>query len=210
MSRSILFLLFSFLYFYEVEGQSQYTLQQCIDRALQYNIQIKQSSLSNDLNKIQVTQSAAAMLPNVSGNASQNYYYGRSIDPYTNTYTTQQVQSNSFSLSSNLTLFEGLQLQNTLRESKLNYLSSQNELKKIQNDIKLNVVNSFLQVLYNEELRNNSKSRIDASKTQRDKMKRMFELGSVNKGNYLELESQVASDDVTYVQAQSQYEQSLL
>ncbi len=210
MCRSILFLLFSFLFFYEVEGQSQYTLQQCIDRALQYNIQIKQSSLSNDLNKIQVTQSAAALLPNVSGNASQNYYYGRSIDPYTNTYTTQQVQSNSFSLSSNLTLFEGMQLQNTLKESKLNYLSSQNELKKIQNDIKLNVVNSFLQVLYNEELKNNSKSRIDASTIQRDKMKRMFELGSVNKGNYLELEAQVASDDVTYVQAQSQYEQSLL
>ena len=182
------FLLFT-LFFYEVQGQTQFTLQQCIDRALQYNIQIKQSSLNNDLNKIQVTQNVASMLPSINGSASQNYYYGRSIDPYTNTFTTQQVRSNSFSLNANVTLFEGLQLQNSLKGSKLSYLASQNDLKKIEDDIKLNVVNSFLQVLYNEELMNNTKSRIEASVVQRDKMKRMFELGSVNKGNYLELET---------------------
>ena len=210
MYRSFSFFLLFTLFFYEVQGQTQFTLQQCIDRALQYNIQIKQSSLNNDLNKIQVTQNVASMLPSINGSASQNYYYGRSIDPYTNTFTTQQVRSNSFSLNANVTLFEGLQLQNSLKGSKLSYLASQNDLKKIEDDIKLNVVNSFLQVLYNEELMNNTKSRIEASVVQRDKMKRMFELGSVNKGNYLELESQVAADEVTYVQSQSQYEQSLL
>jgi outer membrane protein len=113
-------------------------------------------------------------------------------------------------LNSNLTLFEGFQLQNSLKESKLNYLSSQNDLKKIQNDITLNVVNYFLQVLYNDELYKITRDQFSASATERDRMKRMFELGSVNKGNYLDLESQTATDEVKMVQAQSQYDQSLL
>ena len=193
-----------------IHAQQLWTLQQCIDRALQYNIQIKQSSLNNDLNKVQVTQSAASMFPSLNGSASQNYYYGRSIDPYTNAFTTQQVKSNSFSLSSGITLFEGLQLQNSLKQSKLNYLSSQNELKKIQNDISLNVVSSYLQVLYNDELMKNANDRMGASTLQRDRMKRMYELGSVGKGSYLDLESQLAADEVSYVQAKSQYEQAML
>ena len=191
-------------------AQQVWTLQQCIDRALQYNIQIKQSSLSNDLNKIQVTQSAAAMLPSIDANASQNYYYGRSIDPYTNAFTTQQVRSNSFSVSSNIALFEGFQLQNALKESKLNYLSSQNELKKIQNDITVNVVNSYLQVLFNDELLVNINDQLSVSVVQRDRTKRMYELGSVSKGSFLDLESQVASDELRYIQAKSQFDQSLL
>ena len=195
-----------------VSAQQPWTLQQCIDQALKYNIQIKQSSLNNDLNKVQVTQNTASMFPSINGNATQDYNFGRFIDPQTNTYTNrdQQVNSNNFSLSGNLTLFEGLQLQNNLKESKLSYLASQNDLKKIKNDISINVVNFYLQVLFNEDLMKISLDQMNASGVQRDRMKRMYDLGSVNKGNYLDLESQFASDEVKYIQAQSQYTQSLL
>lgn len=191
-------------------AQSGWTLQQCIQRALDYNISIKQSELSNEINKVSVDQNTAALFPSINGNASQNYYYGKSIDPNTNVFTTQQVRSNSFSLSSSVSLFEGFTLQNSLKQSKLNYLSSQNELKKIQNDISLNVVNYYLQVLYNQELLTITQDQLAASKVQRDRMKRMYELGSISKSNYLDLESQYASDEVRLVQSQSQYDQSIL
>lgn len=193
-----------------VSAQQPWTLQQCIDQALKHNIQIKQSALSNDLNKVQVNQNVASMFPSINGNASQNYYYGRSIDPYTNAFTTQEVRSNSFSISGNIPLFEGLQLQNNLKESKLNYLASQNDLKKIQNDISLNVVSYFLQVMYNEDLLKTTLEQMKSSAYQRDRMKRMYELGSMSRGNYLDLESQYATDELKYIQAQSQYDQSLL
>ena len=134
------------------------------------------------------------MLPGLNGDATQNYFRGRSIDQYTNLYTTQDVKSNNFSLTGNMTLFEGLQLQNILKESKLNYLASQNDLKKIQNDISINVVNYYLQVLYNQELLAVTRDQFDASVIQRDRTKRMYELGSVSKGAYLDLESQLAAD----------------
>jgi outer membrane protein len=191
-------------------AQQQWTLQQCIDQALKYNIQVKQSALLNDLNKIQIDQNTATMFPAINGGATQNYFFGRSIDPYTNLYTNQQISSNTFYLNGNLTLFEGFSIQNSLKESKLNYLSSTNDLKKVKDDVSINVVNNFLLILYNEELLKIANDQVTATLTQRDRLKRMFELGSINKGNYLNMESQLASDEASQVQAQSQYDQSLL
>ncbi len=191
-------------------AQGQWTLQQCIDRALQYNIQIKLSDLNVQNSDISVQQNMGAIFPSLNGSASQNYFYGRSIDPYTNTYTTSQVRGNNFSLNSSVTLFDGFQLQNTLKQSKLTYLSSQNDLKKMQNDISLNVVTYYLQVLYNQELLDITTSQVAATDTQRYRTKRMYELGSVAKGNFLDLESQYASDEVRLIQAQSNLDQSML
>lgn len=194
----------------QAQTQNGWTLQQCIQRALDYNITIKQSALNAEINKATVDQNTAAFFPSLNGSASQNYYNGKTIDPNTNNYTLQEVKSNAFSLSTSVTLFEGLQLQNTLKQSKLNYLSSKNDLKKIQDDISLNVINYFLQVLYNQELLVVTKSQLDASKIQRDRLSRMYELGSVSKSSYLDLESQYATDELRLIQAQSQYDQSLL
>ncbi|MBP6334768.1 MAG: TolC family protein [Bacteroidia bacterium] len=185
-------------------------MQQCISYALEHNIQIRQAALNTELNRETKSQSMTNMFPSLNGNASQNYYYGRSIDPITNAYTTNQVRSNNFSLTSNVALFEGLQLQNTLRQSKLNFLSSQFDLQKVRDDISINVVTFYLQVLYNKELLLNIAGQVDATQQQRDKIFRMFELGSVSKGNLLDMEAQLATDLLRQVEAQSAFDQSLL
>ncbi len=191
-------------------SQNLWTLQQCIDHALENNIQIRQSELNTELNQQYKSQSIANLFPSLNGNASQNYYYGRSIDPFTNSFTTSQVRSNNFSLSSSVSLFEGFQLQNSLRQSQLNFLSSQFDLQKVRNDISLNVVTYYLQVLYNKELLANTKQQEDATKLQREKISRMYELGSVSKGNLLDMDAQLASDELRLVQAQSSYDQAFL
>ena len=206
---------FFFLLFYislPVFGfcQNPWTLQQCIDHALENNIQIRQTELNTELNQVYKSQSIANIFPSLNGSASQNYFYGRSIDPFTNSFTTSQVRSNNFALSSSVSLFEGFQLQNSLRQSQLNYLSSQADLQKVRNDISLNVVTYYLQVLYNKELLASTRQQVEATIVQRDKISRMFELGSVSKGNLLDMEAQLASDELRQVQAQSSYDQSLL
>jgi outer membrane protein len=193
-----------------VYGQKVWTLQECIDYALKNNIQIRHSELITDLNKDLKSQSIASMFPSLNGNATQNYYYGRSIDPFTNSFTTSQVRSNSFSLSSSLALFEGFQLQNSLRQSNLNYMSSRYDLEKVRNDVVLNIVTFYLQVLYNKELLAYTNDQLQATKVQRDKVARMYELGSVNKGNLLDMDAQLASDEVLLVLARSAYDQALL
>src|SRR4051812_489753 len=104
-------------------GQSAWSVQQCIDYALANNLTVKQSELTVDLNHVNVNQSAATLFPSINGYASNNYYFGRSIDPYTNLYTNQEVRSNSFGVSGTVSLFEGFTLVNTLKQSKLDYMS---------------------------------------------------------------------------------------
>src|SRR3954470_12071275 len=66
------------------QSDSAWTLQRCIDRALEYNIQVKLSQLQEENSKVGVTQNTATLFPSVNGSVSQNYFWGRSIDPYTN------------------------------------------------------------------------------------------------------------------------------
>ncbi|MBK8363282.1 MAG: hypothetical protein IPL24_06200 [Bacteroidetes bacterium] len=65
------------LFIGNVKGQTSWTLQQCLQRALDYNITIKQSVLSNEIDKITVNQNTAALFPSLNGSASQNWYYGK-------------------------------------------------------------------------------------------------------------------------------------
>ena len=191
-------------------AQSAWSLQQCIDYALSHNLTVKQSELAVEMNKVNVNQNTATLFPAINGFADHNYYFGRSIDPYTNLYTNQQVQSNSFSLTGSMPLFEGFTLMNTLKQSKLDYLSSKMDLQKVRNDMALNVATVYLQVLYNKELLVVSDDQYKATKVQRDRTKRMEELGSMSKGNLLDMESQLAADEVRLVTAQSAYDQSML
>src|SRR6187397_3111005 len=125
----------SFFLLISLQGRAQqavWTLQQCIDRALSNNLQVKQSALNTELGKYEVDQSKATMLPTINGNANRSYNYGRSIDPYTNLYTDNQIISNSLGVNSGIVLFDGLQLMNTLKQSKLNYLSTKYAEQKLK------------------------------------------------------------------------------
>jgi len=204
---AVFLLLFSFD---SIAQQAAWSLQQCIDYALAHNISVKQSELNEQLSKESYQESIAGFFPSLNGNAGHSYYFGRSIDPTSNQFTTNEVRSTSLSLSSSVPLFEGLQLQNSLKQSKLNYQASQYDLQKIRNDISLNVVTYYLQVLYNRELVKSTEGQLNTSKVQRDRTQRMFDLGAVSKGNLLDIEAQFSSDEVRLITAQSQYDQAML
>jgi len=202
----------AFFLLVSLQGSAQqvWTLQQCIDRALTNNLQVKQSALNTELSKYEVDQSKATMLPTINGNANRSYNYGRSIDPYTNLYTENQVISNSLGLNSGIVLFDGLQLMNSLKQSKLNYLSSKYEEQKLKDDVSLNVVTAYLQVLFARENLKNMKDQAQATREQRDRTEKMFDAGSVSKANLLDIESQLGLDEVNLANANAQLEQAKL
>ena len=102
-----------------LKGQETWSLQRCVEHALKNNISVKQSEISMEQAKISLLQKKMQMAPTINGSASNNYNFGRSVDPYTYTFTTEQIQSANFSLNGNLTLFNGFQLQNELKQSQL-------------------------------------------------------------------------------------------
>ena len=190
--------------------QKVWSLQECIDYALEHNISVKQSELNTELSEVNYTQSKAEFLPSVNGNASYTYNFGRSADPFTNVYTTQEVQSASFSATGNLPVFQGFQIMNSLKQSKYEYLASNENLAKIKNDISLNVAAAYLQVLYSKETKKLVTDRVDAAKQNRDRTKLMVDAGSMAQGNLLDAESALAAEELAMVNADNQLVSSII
>ena len=188
-----------------LKGQETWSLQRCVEHALKNNISVKQSEISMEQAKISLLQKKMQMAPTVNGSASNNYNFGRSVDPYTYTFTTEQIQSVNFSLNGNLTLFNGFQLQNELKQSQLDFRASEFDLEKIRNDISLNVTSSFLQVLYAKEQLMAAKNRNEQSIKERDRTKALTEAGSLTQGNLLDAEAQLASDELAFINAENQF-----
>lgn len=208
--RFISILLLLLPLFPEANAQASWNLQRCIDYALEHNLQVRQSALNVDQSKATEQESYASFLPAVNGQVGSNVYFGRFVDPYTNAFTNTEVRSTSMGLNASLVLFQGLQLQYQLSQSRLNFMASRFELEKVRNDISLNVVAAYLQVLYNQDLLEVLQGRVNATVDQRNRMKRMYELGSASKSNYLDLEAQVAADSASLVAGKAQVDQSLL
>jgi outer membrane protein len=185
-------------------SQEEWTLQKCIEQALEKNLQVKQSQLNAELSKDRLKESVASLLPSINANASHNYSYGRRVDPFTNDFSQDRTLSQNFSISSSVVLFNGLQLQNSVRQSRYDYLAGKYDFEKTKNDISMSVATAFLQVLYAEDLVDISKKQLEASQVQQEKTKKMVDAGSLPRGSLLDVESQAAREELNLVNAQNQ------
>ncbi len=191
-------------------AQEKWSLEECINYALEKNIQVKMQDLSVSNSNASYLKSKMTFLPNLNGSASQNYALGRSLDPLTNEFSESTVRSNNFSLSSSLTLFNGFQTVNALKQSCLNFQASLEDLQKAKNDLSLNIASAFLQILFNQELVYVAQNQVELSKQQVERNRKLYEAGSIAQGNYLEMQSQEASDEMQLVNTENQLELSYL
>ncbi len=185
-------------------AQKSWTLKECVDYALENNITVKRSEVSAKVSELSVMQNKYALLPSLNASGSRNWNFGRTIDPFTNLFTTQQVQSDNLSLNSNVTLFSGFQLVNTLKQSQLDYMAGLSDLQKIKNDISLNVISAYLQVLYAREQLKVANARVLQATEQRDRVKRMVDAGTMVQGNLLDAESQLSNEELSNITAENQ------
>ena len=203
--------LFIFISFPVIAQQDKaWTLQECIEYALKNNIQIKQSELNTELTKENLTQSRAALLPNLNANASHIYNFGRTIDPFTNQFATDRVLSQNFSLSSNVTLFNGLQTFNTIKQNQYAYMAGRYNVQKIKNDISLNIASAYLQILFSMELVDIALNQTQISSRQVERTKQLVDAGTLAKGGLLDVQAQQANDELTLANAQNQLDLAYL
>ena len=193
-----------------LQGQEKWTLEKCISYAIENNIQVKMQDLSTKSSNVAYLKSKMSFLPSLNGSAGQNYALGRSVDPYTNQFSERNVRSNNFSISSSVTLFNGLQNVNSLQENYLNLQASIEDLQKAKNDISLNIASAFLQILFSDELLYVAQNQVELSKQQTERNRKLYEAGSIAQGNYLEMQSQLASDEMQLVTAENQLVMSYL
>jgi outer membrane protein len=186
------------------------SLEECVQIALQNNPQIKQAGLQVSANENNLIQSRWQRWPTLGFNASQGFSFGRNIDPFTNQFVQRNVSFNNYSLNSNVTLFNGFQLQNTIKQNDLTLQASQKDLDATRNDIILNVALAYLQVLTNQELIEVANRQVEATQLQLGRTQRLVDAGTLAESQLFDLRAQLANDELSLINAQNNLESAKL
>lgn len=187
-----------------------WTLQECIQYAIDNNIQIKQQELQTMYQENTLEQSMLNLLPTINGQASHNYSFNRTLDQTTYQYVDQNGQSNQFYLGGSLNLFNGLQNYNTIRKNKYQLQASELDLQSIKDNISLNIALAYLQILLNSELVSTVENQLQITQQQIEKTNKMFQAGSIARGNLLQIEAQAASEELQLINIRNQLDISYL
>lgn len=187
-----------------------WTLQDCIDYAFRNNIAVKQSEINVMNSELNLRQSQYNRLPNLNANTSGRNNVGRSIDPFTNVIVDQDVTSQSYSASSNLTVYNGLLLTNTIKQNKANLSKSEYDLETQKNTTALNIANLFLNILLNQEQLASARLSFETSQLQLERTQKQVDVGALPIQNLLQSKQQVANDEVNVINAENALELSIL
>ncbi len=185
-------------------------LSQCIRYALENNLAYANKNIGADIADEQYRQTKRDFLPSLYAGSSANKRYGRSIDPTTNTFITQDFFSMNFYLDSQLDLFRGFTRVNSAKFQKLHYLISREEAKQQEMAIAFEVMNKYYDVLYFNKLQTIVHEQVELTALNLQKTQKMITLGLQAESDLLEMKAQESSELHNLTLVQNQYEQALL
>ena len=188
----------------------QWTLQDCIDYALQQNITIQQNRLQAVSAEIDVRNAKNDFLPSVSGSVSQNLSYRPNaqtsmmvMGSEVKTSNSKTSYNGSYGLNANWTVFNGKRI-NTLKQQKLNSEAADLDVAQSENNIIQQITQIYIQILYAAESIKVNEANLSVSEANALRGKQLFEAGSSSKADYAQLESQVSQDKYQLVNSQAQ------
>ena len=188
--------------FMGARAQERWSLQKCIDYALENNIQIKQQVLNTEYYNNQHSQAKFNRLPNLNAGFQNNQYFGRS-DGGNGLIIDQNSNRTSGNLSTNVTLWNGFTLNNAIKVADMDLRASLEDMQKAKDDMMLNIAASYLEILFAQELLTVSDDLLKITQLQIDRTGKLVEAGSLAKGSLLEIESQYAREELNVVNAQN-------
>ena len=184
-----------------LRGQEKvWTLTDCIDYALNENIQVRKADVSLNVGEISLQQARDNRWPGVSASIGENLGWQQVTDTYGET-SFEGSSRTSASLSSSVTLFSGFQTQNEIRQAALSYQGLQYSKSETEENVTLNIMSAYLQVLYAEEQIANSRNQADATREELALAAERLGLGAIANSDYLQVKTQLASEEVTLANA---------
>ncbi len=187
-----------------------WTLPAAVDYALANNLGLRGADLTARLDLATLGQSRAAMLPTLNGSATQSYQFGTSVDPVTYEFVNQTIRSNNFNLNSNLPLYQGGTLRNTIKRNQLAAQASAQDLEKARTDVVLNVAQGYLQALLSREALRAAEIQRTTTTGQLALAEKRLAAGAIAESNVLDVRAQLATEDFNVVTAQNNYTVAIL
>lgn len=180
-----------------------YDLQTCISIALENNLNLRRTELSQANIEADLLASQGSRLPNLTAFGSSGYRWGRSINPVTNLFETRRIGNINTQLNSNMPIFRGFQINNSIAQAKKNLESGKYTLEAAENDITLNVINLFIDVVFNREQMKIAENQLRTTTDQFTRTKLLVEAGALPLTNQLDLQSQNATNQLNLINAQN-------
>ena len=211
--KKFLFVLFTGLLFSQGVIYSQvkeWSLEECIQYAIENNIQIKQQVIQTAVQENSLDLAKMKLVPSVNGSLSHNYNFGRALDQTTYTYYNQTLQTDYMYVGGETPIFTGLQNVNSIKKNKYEVLAAKEDLQFIRDDVALNVALAYLQILLNKDLVAANQNQLNITLQQIEKTKRLVDAGSVARGNLLQIEAQAGQEELSLINVQNQLETSFL
>ncbi|MBP2834151.1 TolC family protein [Aquimarina sp. U1-2] len=194
----ILFLVFSTSY-----AQESWSLDKCVNYAIQHNLQLKDFKYNQVSNKETYKQSIRSLLPSVSAYSDYNLNFGRSLDPNTSNFVNNEFISNNYALNAQIDLFQGFQKVNAIKASKFLYKATNQETLHQKYLLAFRVMAAFYDIQFMEGLLSISKEQKEVSQNNFDLVQRQVELGQMAKADLYEAESALIADQLIVTQNQN-------
>ena len=204
-----------FLGLFALNGLAQndpevWTLAQCIEQALEHNLDVQQGYLNMENGDIDVKDAKYSMYPDLNGNTSYRSSWGRSIDPTTNDFINTQSDFVSVGASTSLLLFDGFRIRNTIKQNQSSFEASQMDLEQTKDNITLNVVGSYMNVIFNQELYENAQTQLNTTRRQLARTEKQVAAGALPRSDLLELQAQEATNELNLINQENAVNFSML
>ena len=189
--------------------QKQWSLRECCDYAVEHNISVKQQENQLRQRELQLETAKSQRLPDLNASAGQNFSFGRGLTAQ-NTYTNTNTSSTSLSLGTSVPLFTGFQIPNQIKLNRLNLDAAMQNLEKAKNDIRMQVAQAYVQILYNMEMADVARRQIDIDSMQVVRLQAMVDNGKASGAQLSQQEATLAQSRLTATQADNNLQLAIL
>ena len=186
-----------------------WTLQQCIDYALENNIQVRQSDITAQNRDIEYNSARSNRLPGVSAGASQNWSFGRGLTA-DNTYANTNTTSTSFSLGADVTLFAGRRLTGNIQMAELSLEAAKSDLERIKDDVRVQVAQAFIQIVYDHSIVDVARNQVTIDSMQVERLSALAAIGKASNAEVASQQATLAQSRLSVTQAQNSLNLAIL
>ncbi len=181
-------------------AQEIITIQQAIDKTLTNNLQVKQSKLSESLSDENLKQSKLALYPTLNSGVNQNMRWGRN-EGASGLFENTQQYNLSASLSSGVDVFNGFSKINQIKQNKVLLDAGKTNTDKVKNDLILQVITSYLQILYNKDFLKAAQDQLTVANQQLNQQQQLLNEGNKTLADLSQAKSQVATAELNITNA---------
>lgn len=180
--------------------ERHWSLRECCDYAVEHNISIKQQQNHCRQQEIQLSTAKNSRLPDLSGSVGQNFSFGRGLTAQ-NTYTNTNTSSTSLSLGTSIPIFTGFQIPNQIKLNQLNLEAATADLEKAKNDIRMEVAQAYVQILYNMEMGEVARRQVSIDSDQVARLQALVANGKASEAELSQQRATLANSTLTATQA---------